>query len=79
MYTILFVAALLLAGYLQHTRKVLAARVVFAFVIVAGFALVTASISDQRWHSAVSGLYTALITIMLVELYIKLGRFEIKK
>jgi hypothetical protein len=79
MYTIIFVVAFLVVGYLQHTHKALAARAVFALVMLAGFALVTASMSDHRWQNAVSGLYTALIIVVLVELYVKINGFEVKK
>jgi uncharacterized membrane protein len=79
MYTIIFTAALLLADYLQRTGKTLAGRIVFGCVVVAGFMVSSLSIQDNRWWSAFTSLITAVIIVALVELYIKLGRFEVKK
>jgi uncharacterized membrane protein len=79
MYTIIFTAALLLADYLQRTGKTLAGRIVLGCVVVAGFVVSSLSIQDNRWWSAFTSFTTAFFIVMLVELYIKLAHFEIKK
>jgi hypothetical protein len=79
MYLIIFIAAFIVSGYLQHTRRVLAGRTMFAFIMLIGFAVSSLSFSDQRWHYMLSAFFTALIIYMLAELYVTMiNRFEVK-
>jgi hypothetical protein len=78
MYSLIFLAAFLTSSYLWHTRREPAARVVLTIVIVAGCIIFSMSLKDAAWHDVNSAYTSAMITVLLVELYIKLGRFEVK-
>jgi uncharacterized protein (UPF0333 family) len=78
MYTIIFIAAFLTASYLWHINKLLMARIAYALLFLVGIIVSSMVISYHQWQDVNSAFFTAMLIALLVELYIKLGRFEVK-